>query len=51
MPADFVNCVKHKGRVRTKKLKNGKYMHLCLDKQGTHAGEVKNGSRAESAKE
>ena len=41
MPADFERCVKGGGRVRTKKLKDGKYMHICYDKSGSHAGEVK----------
>ena len=42
MPADFDRCVKEGGRVRTKDLGGGKYMHLCFDKAGkSHAGEVK----------
>jgi len=42
MPADFDKCVKSGGRVRTKDLDDGKYMHICYDKNGkSHAGEVK----------
>jgi putative hemolysin len=42
MPADFVACVKNGGKVITKSLKGGKYIHLCKDKQGKwHQGEVR----------
>ena len=42
MPEDFLRCVKNKGKVRTKKLKGGKYIHLCKTKSGKWtAGEVK----------
>jgi len=42
MPADFTNCVKSGGRVRTKRVGKGEYMHICFDKAGkSHAGEVK----------
>ena len=42
MPRDFDVCVKGGGKVRTKKLKGGKYMHICYDKNGkSHAGHVK----------
>ena len=41
MPKEFTACVEGGGRVRTKKLKSGKYMHLCFDEKGSHAGEVK----------
>lgn len=42
MPKDFENCVKNGGKVRTKKLKNGKYINICYDKQGnSFSGEVK----------
>ena len=35
-------CVKNGGRVRTKQLSGGKYMHICFDKSGkSHAGYVK----------
>ena len=42
MPADFDKCEREGGRIRTMKLKDGRYMHVCWDKQGkSHAGEVK----------
>ena len=42
MPEDFDKCVREGGRVRTKKLKGRKYIHICYDKDGkSHAGEVK----------
>lgn len=41
MPADFDNCVKGGGRVRTKTLSDGKYMHVCFLNGKSHAGEVK----------
>jgi putative hemolysin len=42
MPADFLACVKNGGKVRTKELSGGKYIHICKDKNGKwHKGEVK----------
>lgn len=42
MPKEFDECVREGGKVRTKKLKGGKYIHLCFEKDGeSHAGEVK----------
>ena len=43
MPAKFDACVKGGGRVRTKKMSGGRYMHLCFPKGGgsSVAGEVK----------
>lgn len=41
MPKDFDNCVKNGGRVRTKKLKDGKYIHVCFLNGKSYAGEVK----------
>ena len=44
MPKDFDTCVAENGRVRTMKLKGGRYMHVCYDKQGkSYAGEIKTG--------
>lgn len=41
MPQDFKDCVKNGGKVRTKNLKGGKYIHICYDKNGKgHSGEV-----------
>lgn len=42
MPEDFDRCVSEGGRVRTKQLSDGRYIHICFDKNGkSHAGEVK----------
>ncbi len=43
MPADFEKCRDAGGRIRTKSLPNGKYMHICFPKGGgpSVAGEVK----------
>jgi len=41
MPAGFDRCVKAGGRVRTKDLGNGKYMHICFLNGKSYAGEVK----------
>ena len=41
MPADFERCVDSGGRVRTEKLKGGKYMHVCFKDGKSYAGEVK----------
>ena len=40
-PEGFDRCVKDGGRIRTKKLKGGKYMHICFLKGKSYAGEVK----------
>jgi len=41
MPKDFERCVAEGGRVRTKNLGGGKYMHLCFKNGKSYAGEVK----------
>lgn len=41
MPEAFDKCVKDGGRVRTKLLSKGKYIHICYDKSGSHPGYVK----------
>ena len=41
MPAAFERCVKAGGRVRTKELGNGKYMHICFMGGKSYAGYVK----------
>lgn len=42
MPKAFTDCVKNGGKVITKKLPKGKYMHICYDKEGNaYPGEVK----------
>ena len=40
-PQDFDRCVKSGGKVRTKKLKGGKYIHICFKDGKSYAGEVK----------
>lgn len=42
MPKDFITCTKKKGsKVVTKKLKGGKYIKICYDKDGnSYSGEV-----------
>jgi hypothetical protein len=41
MPAPFDACRQHGGRVRTKTLPGGKYIHICFDQSGSHPGYVK----------
>ncbi len=42
MPEKFLECVKNGGRVRTMKVKGGRFMRICFDKAGkSHAGEVR----------
>lgn len=41
MPKAFNECVKNGGKVRTKKLSNGKYMHVCYLGGKSYAGHVK----------
>jgi len=40
MSEEFLNAVKAGGKVITKKLSNGRYIHLVLHKGKWHAGEV-----------
>jgi hypothetical protein len=41
VPESFDICVRNGGKVRTKSLGNGKYMHICFYKGKSYAGEVK----------
>lgn len=41
MPADFERCQANGGKIRTKTLSGGKYMHICILNGKTYAGEVK----------
>lgn len=41
MPAKFNRCVSAGGRVRTKKLSGGRYIHFCFKGGKSVAGEVK----------
>ncbi len=45
MPEDFLRCVRRNGRVITRQLKGGKYMHICYPQGGGSPvhGEVKQG--------
>jgi len=49
MPAAFERCRENGGKIRTKTLPDGKYMHICIPKGGgaSIAGEVKT-KKAES---
>ncbi len=48
MPEGFDKCQVDGGRIRTMKLKGGRYMRICYDKAGkSHAGEVKTGKSKE----
>jgi hypothetical protein len=41
-PADFEKCVADGGKVITKKVGSGKYLHICYDSSGkSHAGEIR----------
>jgi hypothetical protein len=40
MPQAFNECIKNGGKVRTKQLGKGKYMHICFLKGKSYAGEV-----------
>lgn len=41
MPLGFEMCRAKGGRIRTKKLPNGKYMHICFLGNKSYAGEIK----------
>lgn len=41
MPAQFDSCVKNGGKVRTKKLSGGKYIHICYLNGKSYPGYVK----------
>ena len=41
MPKAFYECAKKGGKIRTRELGNGKYMHICFYKGKSYAGEVK----------
>lgn len=49
MPAAFDKCVKAGGRVRTKTLKGGKYVHICFINGKSYAGHVKTKGKEEKA--
>jgi len=41
MPADFTKCVSQGGKVRTKKLSGGRYLHICYLNGKSYPGEIK----------
>lgn len=41
MPQAFNECIKNGGRVRTKNLSGGRYIHICFLNGKSYAGEVK----------
>ncbi len=41
MPKAFLDCVAEGGRVRTKQLSGGHYIHICFKDGKSYAGEVK----------
>lgn len=42
IPKNFDDCVKSGGKVKTKQLKNNKYIRICYDKEGnSYSGGVK----------
>ena len=41
MPAAFEKCRRAGGKIRTKQLSGGRYMHICVLKGKSYAGEVK----------
>ena len=51
MPKDFDKCVKNGGRVRTKKLSKGEYIHICFINGKSYAGEVKTAKLGQYSKE
>jgi hypothetical protein len=41
MPAEFDKCKKDGGKIRTKSLSGGKYIHLCILNGKSVGGEVR----------
>jgi len=41
MPKKFEECIRRGGRVRTKKLSGGKYLHICYLNGKSYRGEIK----------
>jgi len=46
-PIGFDNCRKNGGKIRTKELSGGTYIHICILNGKSYAGEVKS-KKAES---
>ena len=49
MPEGFDKCRKQGGRIRTLKLKGGKYIHVCYIGGKSYKGEVKNKQSSSTA--
>lgn len=41
MPKEFEDCRRRGGRIRTKSLSGGRYMHICFKDGKSYAGEIK----------
>ncbi len=41
MPADFEKCQKAGGKIRTKSLSGGKYIHICILNGKSYGGEIR----------
>ena len=50
MPAGFDACRKNGGKIRTKQMGGGKYMHICILNGKSFSGEVKSTSTSTSGK-
>lgn len=51
MPASFERCIKEGGKVRTKRISETQYIHICWDKDGkSYSGEVKTYQRLQKKK-
>lgn len=49
MPEEFNKCVKSGGRVRTKTLSGGRYIHICYKDGESYSGEVKSKDKSLSS--
>ena len=50
-PTPFEKCAKAGGKIITKRLKHGRYMHICFDKKGkAYPGEIKKKKKNKSNK-
>ena len=50
MPKGFEMCQREGGRIRTKALSGGRYMHICFLKGKSYAGEVKTNEKKNKPK-
>lgn len=48
MPKEFSDCQKMGGRIITKVLSNGRYIHICFLKGKSYAGEIKTTKKKKS---